>query len=207
MEEDTFWRFLPATCLATLFPFSSSTPLSLGSSPSLLKGCSCPATQPLDCGESRQWLCAPRSGRCAWDVPPCAERKPRQGAGSTMSPSPSGWPAWGRWHSHWLTQTCPTAHWTPGSGVARQGGEGGIDEISFNWRGHRLTVAHRDTGQMDTLRQPCRWLNSVQTDWQAAKQTVNRDIDWLTANEAKHKSSGMGWEVGEPGKYTHMRSC
>lgn len=100
----------------------SLSPPSSSSSSSPFTGCSCPATRPRDYGESRRWLCAPHSGRCAWGVPPCAGHRLRRGAGSTMSPSPSGWQASGKWHSRWPTQTCLTAHWRLGSGITQREG-------------------------------------------------------------------------------------
>lgn len=99
--------------------FSLPLSLSFSSSSFSFTGCFCLATRLLDCGESRRWLCAPRSGRCAWGVPPCAGHRLRREAGSRMSPSPSGWLVLGKWHSHWLMQTCLTAHWRPGSGRAQ----------------------------------------------------------------------------------------
>lgn len=118
----------PQTCFFSFL--SCSLPLTSSGSFFPLTGCSCLATQPLDYGESRQWLCAPHSGRCAWGVLPCVEHRLKQVARSKMSPSPSGWLASGMWHSHWLTQTYLTARWRPGSGKAEKRRR--KDEIRLN---------------------------------------------------------------------------
>lgn len=117
-----FFTLVSATPSALLFGFLSFSLPVISQLFFFFTGCFCLATQPLDYGENRRWLCAPHSGRCAWGVPPYAGHRLRRGGGSKMSPSPLGWPASEKWHSHWPMQTCLTAHWRPGSGGTQRKG-------------------------------------------------------------------------------------